>query len=100
MIEILASMLALVAFLTGYLVLIRNKWEFNLKDAYRDNNILIYIVVCLYTAASFGAFFSTFGTESKHLEVAEIAISINKVLGLISIIGFHILSRRILKEKE
>lgn len=100
MIDAVTTILSLVAFITGFLILLKNKWEFDLRDAYSNTHSYIYIVVCLSTAASFGAFAAYFGgTEAKE-EITQVAISINKILGLISIVGFHILSKRILEEKK
>lgn len=90
--------LSFVAFITGYLILLNNTWDFKLKNVYADTNSFIYVIVCLSTAASFGAFWSYFGGQEIADEMTATAISINKILGLLSVIGFHILSKRVLED--
>lgn len=98
MIESVIALLALTTFITGFWILLKNTWDFELRDLFKRTDCLVYVVVCLSTAASFGAIFTSFIESPSGVE--NVALSINRVLGLVSILGFHVLSKGILEDKK
>ena len=100
MLDVVSLVLTFIAVLSGMWIIMSHgsRWNFCCKDILTNKEALIYSVVALSTAACLGQFFILLSSTFEHATAQQLTAAIQRVIGSISICGFHLLATKSLEE--